>query len=86
MKKTKKTEITHAEFLQMTGLLSLADKHGKVMTDIVEALREITGEEDSWGHCGDAVYSMEVYSPQELLRRLELTVAARPSSPKDGQR
>ena len=77
MKQTSKTSITHTEFLQITGLLTLAAKHGKMLEDIRKSLVELTGEEDEFGHCSDAIYATEPYSPEDLLKRLDLVVAAR---------
>jgi len=74
MKYTDKTEITKAEFLQLTGLLVLAKRHNAALKEILAAVVEITGEKDENGHGADGVYSD--YSAEGLLDRLGITVSA----------
>jgi hypothetical protein len=74
-----KTRITTHERLQLIGLLTLAAQHNAALTDIVLAVRAITGERDDMGHSADAVYSN--YSVDDLLGRLEIAVEASQADP-----
>jgi hypothetical protein len=73
-----KPQITRAEYLQLLGLLTLAERHNKSLEEIRAAAAEITGERDSHGapsdngHTADAVYGSR--DLDELLRLLNIAV------------
>jgi hypothetical protein len=68
-----KTKVTKKEYLQMVGLLTLADKHMKIIADITNELREIVGEKEEWGHCGDAVIDDNLRNVDSLLKKLKIS-------------
>jgi len=70
-----KTKITKKEYLQIVGLLALAEKHMNATEDIEEALREIVGEKEKYGHCGDAVIDKELRNANSLLKKLNIKCA-----------
>lgn len=72
MKYTDKTKITKTEYLQLIGLLTLAQANNEKQKDILKAVMTITGEVEDTGHSSDAVY-MD-YSADELLERLGIKV------------
>lgn len=67
-----RTRITKAERLQLIRLLVLAKTYDEKMTDIHNAVRDITGESDECGHSSDSVYSD--HNADKLLRKLGITV------------
>jgi len=67
-----KTKITKKEYLQIVGLLALADKHMNMMSDIEDTLRNIVGEEDECGHCGDAIIDKGLRNADSLLKKLNI--------------
>ncbi len=67
-----KTKVSKKEYLQIVGLLTLADKHMNMVDDIQNALREIVGEKEDWGHCGDAVIDATLRNADSLLKRLNI--------------
>lgn len=78
--------ITQEHYLQLVGLLALADYHNRALKDITQAALEITDERDDgeiamWGHTADAVYGES--DVKELLRRLDITVAPRATTPEE---
>lgn len=64
--------ITKSEYLQLIGLLKVAEGYNAMLRSVAEAVRLITGEEDDLGHSSDAVYSDS--SADELLKKLGITV------------
>lgn len=72
MKYTEKTKVSKTEYLQLVGLLTLAEAANKKQRDILKAVMAITGETDNCGHSGDAVYGD--YSADELLEKLGIKV------------
>lgn len=70
---TTKTTITRAEYLQLVGLMALAERHNEKLKDIAVCALDLTGESDDMGHTYDAVYSGE-YDADGLLQRLGITV------------
>lgn len=73
MKYTDKTEISKSEYLQLVVLLTLAERHRKMVEDIQAAAMEITGETDDCGHTCDAVWND--YSADDLLGKLSIKVS-----------
>lgn len=69
--KIQKT-IPKADYHALVGLLYMAKLYGGKMTDIIEAIRVITGDEEEFGHSADAVYGAE--SPGWLMERLGIAV------------
>ncbi len=67
-----KTKVSKKEYLQIVGLLALADKHMNMVDDIQNALREIVGEKEEWGHCGDAVIDSTLRNADSLLKKLNI--------------
>jgi hypothetical protein len=73
--------ITRPEYLQLIGLLALAQRHNAMLNEIAEAIRAITDERDRdgapnySGHSFDAVWSD--YSADDLLRKLDISVEAK---------
>jgi len=70
--KSMKTEIKKTEYLQLVGLLSLAEMHNGKLRDILKAVLEITGESEDHGHGGDSVYSD--FSADDLIKKLNIIV------------
>lgn len=68
-----KTTITRAEHLQLVGLLALAERYNRMLTEVHDAARQLTGEADDMGHTYDAVYSGD-QDADTLLQRLGITV------------
>jgi len=64
--------ITRAEYQQLVGLLTLAKHYNDLLSDIHDAVREITKEQDDMGHSSDAVFSN--YDADTLLRKLQIKV------------
>ncbi len=67
-----RTRITHREELQLIGLLTLAKRYNNIQNEIIEAIGDITGEEDSRYHSTDAVYCD--YEVEKLLELLSIEV------------
>lgn len=67
-----KISISKSQYYELTGLILLATKHSERITEIIQAMRKITGEEDESGHCSDAIYAP--YTVDELIRRLRIKV------------
>ena len=71
--------ITRAQYYQLIGLKTLADKHNQMLEEIVQAVAEIVDERDTSGalelvgHAADTVFSRSD-SINGLLRRLAITV------------
>lgn len=61
--------ISQGEYLQLAGLLALANKHVTMLEDIAQSAEQITGETDI---TNDAVFCD--YPVDELLDRLGITV------------
>jgi hypothetical protein len=76
---TEKTEITHADFLKLQGLLVIGNRHYKIVDSVTRCISEILGEDydNRGGHASDAVW--EGYSAEELLRKSEITVIPPPA-------
>jgi len=72
-------EISYRSYLQLIGLLALAEHHNRMLEDILTAALEITDETDSLGvpdtsgHTADAIYTN--ISVDELLIKLGITHA-----------
>jgi hypothetical protein len=74
-KHTEVTEITRAQYLQLVGLLTLAQRHYVTLREIERAACEITGEEfNEGGHTGDEIYTDGPPDADDLLRRLGIAV------------
>jgi len=67
-----KTEITKNDKYAIIGLLILAKKNNDALNDIIVALRDITGEEDGFGHCADSAYCND--TADNLIKKLHLKV------------
>jgi hypothetical protein len=61
--------ISQSEYLQLAGLLALAQKHTRMLEDIAESAEQITGETDI---TTDATFCG--YPVDELLDRLDIAV------------
>jgi hypothetical protein len=72
-----KTQITRAEYLQLLGLKMMGNQHLAKPNDLIETAREITGEDDRWGHIGDMMFT-EDQTVDETLRKLSITVLPEP--------
>lgn len=72
MGKTK--VITHAQYLQVEGLLALARSHKKIVDSCEAALNEMLEPEveEYCGHTGDAIWSD--YPATKLLKLTGVTV------------
>lgn len=64
--------ITKRQYLQLSGLLTLAERYNRELEDIKHAAMEITGDTDECGHTSDAVYGQRTIV--ELLKLLDITV------------
>lgn len=70
--------ITRSQYLQLTGLLVLAQRHNDALRDIEKAMYGITQEKDhdgnpsECGHTADAVYGG--YTAEELMGKIGITV------------
>lgn len=67
--------ITRNEYLQLVGLIALAQRHNQALRELDEAARAITHEERD-GHTSDTIYdsfSLGV-DVDDLLRRLKIAV------------
>ena len=64
-----KTRITQSEYLQIIGILRLAEKHYRTVKECIEVLGELTGDGPD-GHCADAVFCN--YSAKQLLEKLNI--------------
>lgn len=75
-------EITKAEYWSIVGLLALARTLTRQVQGIEEALREITGEDDNLGHCGDAAWGFDDAEPEKaakvLLKKIGVAVKKQP--------
>ncbi len=69
---TQKTSVRRSEYLQLVGLLLLANRHNDALQNIEDAIAEITGEGPG-SHSADAVYCN--YSAEKLLNKLNITIA-----------
>lgn len=77
-----KTKVTKKEYLQIVGLLALSEKHSKIINDIEEELRDIVGETEVWGHCGDAIWDDNLRNADSLLEKLKIKRAQKGSPTK----
>lgn len=68
--------ISKEQYLQLIGLLAVAEKHNGMLESILEAVREITGEEDKFGHSADMIYGSTTLD--NALEYLDITVLKRP--------
>lgn len=66
-----KTTLTRTEYLEVTGVLTLAAYHLRFLEECEKGLVEILGG-DGGGHVGDAIFSK--YTTDELLGKLNITV------------
>jgi hypothetical protein len=67
-----KTKVSKAQYLQLVGVLALAEMYHAKLRDLHDAARAITEEQDNCGHTNDAVYSD--FDADALLRKLKITV------------
>lgn len=74
---TEKTSITRGEYVTLTGLLAIADRHRRELDLIASEVAGIIGETEEHGHADDAVYCS--YSVDELLRKSEMVVEPSPT-------
>lgn len=65
--------ITRSEYLQLVGLMALAQRHNQALRELDEAARGITHEERD-GHTSDAIYDAFSLGVDDLLRRLKIAV------------
>lgn len=68
-----KTKLTFNEYLQLTGLLTLAVQHNSQLRQIARAVVLLTGDREEGQAC-DGVYSD--YTADEILVRLGMTFDA----------
>lgn len=75
-----KTTITPSERLELIGLMTLANRHHRILDEIEKVMEEII--QDNGGDVADAIYSTR--EPEEkletLLARLKITVGP-PAAP-----
>jgi hypothetical protein len=64
--------ITKQQYLQLAGLLTLAERYNGELEEIKHAAMEITGDADEYGHTSDAVFGERAIV--DLLRLLKITV------------
>jgi hypothetical protein len=70
-----KTTISRAEYLQLVGLLTLAEQHNERLQEIDLAVGELL-EVDRSGHIGDEVYGGQgTASADRMLKNLGIAVA-----------
>lgn len=69
-------KITRSEYLQLTGIVALAERYSKMLGDLCEAAYEITKEEHDHGsgHTSDVVWGCRELD--DALRILGITVEA----------
>lgn len=68
----RKTEITRTQYHKLLGLMVLAERHDKALQEILEAVKELVGDDEDCGHSMDAVYSDQ--NVDDLMSRLKITV------------
>jgi hypothetical protein len=80
-----KKKISYEEYLKVHGLLAMGHEWMNKVNDAEQALGQMLEPQDypptgsgSGGHCGDAIWSP--YGADELLRKLEISVAPRKSN------
>ena len=64
-------KLKRAEYLQVVGLLALAERHLKMLNDIEESICKVVGvpyRDGAGDHVGDAIYSE--YSADEMLEKI----------------
>lgn len=66
--------ITRNQYLQVEGLLVLAQRHKKTVDECVDALTAMLEPGVEFAHSGDAVW--EEYSAVELLEKIGITVVS----------
>lgn len=66
-----KDSITHQEYLQLQGLLTLAERHVRRADEIRDAIAEIIGDK---GRAEDAIWGYEDFSADALLGRSGIEV------------
>jgi hypothetical protein len=71
-----KQGITKSEYVQIVGLLTLAERHRESLREIGAAIQVLTGEADAGAHCLDAVYqdAPAVSGANQLLAKLGIAV------------
>ena len=72
-----KTKLTKSEYLQLQGLLSLAQTTYKSLTEIETAAEELLGVDYPGDHCSvvsDAIYGIENFSAKKLCRDLDIAI------------
>ena len=72
-----KSELSRAEYLQIVGLLALADRHARMLTEIRQSVGDLLGisEGDAEdGHISDAVWDDNSRDADLMLRKLKVTV------------
>lgn len=70
----KKEIITRNEYLQLVGLVTIADQHYRQQREIERAMLEITGAEED-GHITDLLYSDEgIPGLDQALKWLNIAV------------
>lgn len=72
--------MTYDDYIRLTGLLTLAADHRRMLSAIERSACAITGQEiEAGGHTSDAVW-VEDITPQRLLELLGIPVPAMPAS------
>lgn len=66
--------ISKTQYYQLIGLLVLSHQADRQISEIVAAMREITGEVAKYGHCADTAIS-QGETIDDLLKKLDITVA-----------
>lgn len=69
-----KATITRDEYLQLTGLLVLAERHYTRLQEIQRAASDLIGESFADASVGDAIYGDENFSADDILRKCGITV------------
>lgn len=72
--------ISHNDYLQLLGLLKLAEDHRKALKDIERSALAILGDNEG-GHASDVVWGGYPYSPAKLLELLGIGVVEEQSEP-----
>ncbi len=68
-----KDEITHSEYLQLVGLVTLAKQHNQMLESILKAAMSITGHTD-YSQVDDVIYSATELD--DALKYMEIAVLA----------
>lgn len=74
-----KTKIAHSEYLQLVGLLTLAERHTRTLRELRDAACELLAigrDDEEGGEVDDAVWFGD-HDPDLLLRKLNVEVSAR---------